>query len=146
MSLRDWQKKKWLTEHATSPAEISGLIGVIERDLSDSRVSGLSPDWKMNIAYNAALQAATIALYACGFRASREAHHLRVIQSLKFTIKADKEIIDQLDQFRKKRNISDYESAGQVSDSEASEMLELAIFLRDTVKEWLSENSPELIE
>ena len=57
----------------------------------------MSPDWKMNIAYNAALQAATIALYACGFRASREAHHLRVIQSLEFTIKADKEIIDQLD-------------------------------------------------
>ncbi len=146
MSLRDWQKRKWLTEHATSLAEISGLLGVIERDLSDSRVYGLSPDWKMNIAYNAALQAATIALYACGFRASREAHHLRVIQSLKFTIKADKEIIDQLDQFRKKRNISDYESAGQVSDSEASEMLELAISLRDTVKEWLSENHPELIE
>jgi len=87
-----------------------------------------------------------VALYACGFRASREAHHLRVIQSLKFTVGVDKEIIGQLDQFRKKRNISDYELAGQVSDSEASEMLELAVFLRDMVKEWLKENHPELIE
>jgi hypothetical protein len=145
MSLREWQKKGWLTEHVTSPIEVSALLGVIERDISDSQVSDVSPDWRMNIAYNAALQAATIALYACGFRASREAHHYRVIQSLKFTIKIDREIIGQLDQFRKKRNISDYELSGQVSDSEAKEMLELAIFLRDSVIDWLGNHQPELI-
>ncbi len=145
MSLKDWQKKGWLVEHVTSPEEISGLLGVVERDLSDSQVAGLSPDWKMNIAYNAALQTATIALYACGFRASREAHHFRVIQSLKYTMGTDGEVIGELDQFRKKRNISDYELSGQVSDSEAGEMLELAISLRDAVIDWLKENYPEFL-
>ncbi len=82
MSLKDRQKKRWLAKHATSAVEIAGLVKVIERDLSDSQVSGLSPDWKMNIAYNAALQAATVAQYACGYRASREAHHLSYKKSV----------------------------------------------------------------
>jgi hypothetical protein len=145
MSLRSWLKKGWLTEHTTSPKEISGLLGVIERDISDSQATGLSPDWKLNIAYNAALQAATIALYACGFRASREAHHYRVIQSLRFTMNMDGEVIAMLDHFRKKRNMSDYELSGQVNEGEANEMLELAKSLRDMVVEWLLQYHPELV-
>jgi len=39
----------------------------------------------VNIAYNAALQAAAAALAAAGYRASREQHHYRVIQSLRQT-------------------------------------------------------------
>jgi hypothetical protein len=145
MSLRDWLKRGWLVEHVTSPEEVSSLLGVIERDISDSQVPGLSADWRLNIAYNAALQAATVALYACGFRAPRDAHHYRVIQSLIFTIKTEKAIILQLDQFRKKRNVSDYEQSGRVSDAEADEMLELALFLRDAVIAWLVSRYPEYL-
>jgi len=53
-------------------------------------VEGLTADWRLNIAYNAALQAATAALAASGYRAAREAHHLRVMKSLEFTIGLDK--------------------------------------------------------
>lgn len=144
MSLKDWLKRGWLIEHATSRDEIADLIGVMERDISDSQVPGLSADWRLNIAYNAALQAATVALYACGFRASREAHHYRIIQSLKFTLKPNKDVVRQLDQFRKKRNRSDYERSGEISDAEAKEMLELASWLKDAVIEWLSQDYPEL--
>ncbi len=45
----------------------------------------------MSIAYNAALQTATAALAAAGYRATRDSHHYRVIQSLAFTIGADRE-------------------------------------------------------
>jgi len=41
---------------------------VVERDLADSAAEGLSADWRMSIAYNAALQAATAALAAPGYR------------------------------------------------------------------------------
>ena len=121
------------------------MLGVIKRDLSDSQVPGLSTDWRMTIAYNAALQAATIALHVCGFRASRDAHHYRVIQSLRYTMETDRETIGQLDQFRKKRNISDYEQSGQVSDGEANEMLELAQSLYDLLIEWLRDQHPEFL-
>jgi len=77
MSLPDWERNGWLQRHQTSSNEIRGLLAVVERDLTDSATEGLSSDWRMNIAYNAALQAATVALAAAGYRASRDQHHYR---------------------------------------------------------------------
>lgn len=86
MSLQDWLKNSWLVEHKTSPQEIADLLGVAERDRGDCKTVGLSADCRMNIAYNAALQAATAALAAVGYRAARDSHHYRVIQSLAYTL------------------------------------------------------------
>jgi hypothetical protein len=54
-------------------------------------------------------------------------------------------LITQLDKFRKKRNISDYERAGAVSEQEAKEMFALAENLRNEVEKWLRSNYPELL-
>lgn len=145
MSLKDWLKNGWLVEHKTSPQEIGNLLDVIKRDLDDCRAAGLSADWKMNIAYNAALQAATAALAACGFRASRDAHHYRIIQSLAFTLETEAKLIAKFDKFRKKRNIGGYEQAGLVSEQEANEMISLAEQLREATVTWLRLNYPELL-
>jgi hypothetical protein len=102
MSLQNWLNNGWLKEHHTSSQEIAALLAVADRDLSDCKASGLSSDWQLNIAYNAALQTATAALAASGYRAVREAHHYRVIHSLTHTIKADAGLVSLLDLFRKK--------------------------------------------
>ena len=146
MSLQDWLKNSWLVEHKSSPQEIADLLGVADRDLADCKSEGLSTDWRMNIAYNAALQAATVALAAVGYRAARDAHHYRVIQSLAYTIGADIKLIAQFDQFRKKRNIGGYERAGLVSDAEADEMVALANQLRKKVEKWIRTNFPLLLK
>ena len=75
---------------------------------------------------------------------SQPPHHYRVIQSLSHTIKTDKALIAQLDQFRKKRNISEYEKIGMVSDQEANEMVALAGKLQQQVQKWIANNYPEL--
>jgi len=146
MGLKDWLNKGWVVNHKTSPEEIADLLGVADRDLEDCKAEGLSSHWKLAITYNAALQMATAALAACGYRSAREAHHYRVIQSLRYTIKADSIIIAQFDKFRKKRNIGGYERAWAVSDQEAGEMLVLAKRLRDDIEDWLKENHPELFK
>jgi hypothetical protein len=146
MSLQDWLRNGWLVEHKTSREEIANLLAVADRDLADCRTHGLSADWRLNIAYNAALQPATAALAAAGYRAPREAHHYRVVQSLAYTIGADSKTIVEFDKFRKKRNIGEYERAGLVSDQEAEEMIALAKRLRKTVEEWLYVQHPELME
>ena len=64
MSLSDWLKAHWLTEHKTSRQEIADLLAVVDRDLKASTVKGLDDDWRLAIAYNAALQCATAALAA----------------------------------------------------------------------------------
>ena len=62
MSLQDWLRNDWLVEHKTSREEAQNLLALADRDLIDSQIPALSPDWRFNIAYNAALQAATAAL------------------------------------------------------------------------------------
>ena len=145
MSLQDWLNNGWIIKHKTSPQEIADLLALADRDLTDCQASGLSTDWQMNIAYNAALQASTAALAACGYRAARVSHHYRVIQSLAHTVGADAKLIAQFDQFRKKRNIGGYERAGLVSEQEAHEMLELAEKVRADVEKWIRGNHPELL-
>ena len=144
MSLQNWEKNNWLVKHKPLAGEIAQLLGLADRDLKDSQGKGLTADWKLNIAYNSTLQTATAALLACGYRASREMHHYRVIGSLAYTISANKDLINKLDKFRKKRNISDYEIAGSITEGEAKEMLQLAKELRREVEGWLEETYPKL--
>lgn len=145
MTLADWERNGWLTAHGTSQREIRDLLAVVERDLADSAAEALSADWRMNIAYNAALQAATAALAASGYRASRDQHHYRLIQSLRETIGADAALVNTFEVFRKKRNITGYERVGLVSDADADSMRALAVRLRDEVTAWLRTHHADLL-
>ncbi|MEN6310812.1 MAG: hypothetical protein ABFD80_04660, partial [Acidobacteriota bacterium] len=132
-------------EHKTSPQEISDLLAVGARDLRECRAEGLSPDWRLAIAYNSALQSATASLAAAGYRAPRDGHHYRIIQSLAQTIGATPDLIARLDAFRKKHNISDYERSGCVSAQEAREMFVWARSLKKAVKHWIEASHPTLL-
>ena len=145
MSLQSWLNHGWLSEHETSPQEIRDLLAVVDRDLRDCRTSGLSADWRLAIAYNAALQAAKAALAACGYRATRESLHYRVIQSLELTINAETNLVDRLDMFRRKRNAIEYDRAGMVSEQEVKEMIAVATEVGDRVRSWLHRNHPSLL-
>ena len=145
MSLSDWLKSGWLVAHSTNRHEITDLLAVAERDLRECQVSGLSPDWRLAIAYNSALQFATAALAAAGYRAARGSHHYRTIQSLAFTLEASSDLIAELDDFRKKRNVSDYDRAGAVSKRDSQRMLDLATLLKKIVVVWLKKEHPDLM-
>ena len=108
-TLREWRGNGWLLDHETSRSEIQALLAVVDRDLADCQVPGLSSDASHNIAYNAALQLAKAALAAAGFRAAGAAHHYRVIQSLAFTVGTDAAALRRLDTARKKRNLAEYD-------------------------------------
>ncbi|MDP2719928.1 MAG: HEPN domain-containing protein [Dehalococcoidia bacterium] len=144
MSLADWLKDKFIEIHRPSAREIANLLHICDRDLEKALIPDLGSDWRLSIAHNAALQAATAALAAAGYRARKEGQHYRVLQSLAFTINTDPAIIKQLDKFRKKRNISDYDRAGMVTEQEAEEMIALAKQLRDDVEQWIRKNHPGL--
>jgi hypothetical protein len=147
MTLKDWLASNWLTAHKTSPQEIRGLLAVATRETADAQVKGLSVDARFGHAYNAALQSALAALAAAGYRVARgESHHYRGIQSLAYTIGYDESVISKLDKLRKKRNISDYEQAGSVSEQEAGEMFRLARDLRGKVEAWLGKEHPSLLK
>lgn len=145
MTLQNWLRNSWLVQHTASVEEISNLLAISDRDLAACQVRELPTDWRFAIAYNAALQAATAALAAAGYRASRDNHHYRVIQSLEFTTAPGRKFIDTLDSFRKKRNISSYDLSGAISDKEANEMANMAKALRRDVQEWIGKTHPGLL-
>lgn len=122
MSLQDWERtNRWLVAHPTTREEISSILAVGDRDLRDSRIAALSTDTRLALAYSAALQFASAALAATGYRPARGAdHHYRTIQTLALTIGWEVKLVKRLDTFRNKRNTSVYERAGEVSDAEGA--------------------------
>ena len=145
MSFADWVKNGWLVAHKSSKQEIANLLGIVARDLKDSQAKDVSDDWRFAIAYNAALQAATAALAASGYRAGRDSHHYRVIQSLELTVGKDSKFIGAFDAFRKKRNVSSYDIGGGISHREVEEMIGIAQSLQHDVEQWIRKNHSSLL-
>ncbi|MBM3156561.1 MAG: hypothetical protein FJ004_04675 [Chloroflexi bacterium] len=146
MTLTDWLNEKRFKPHKTSKKEIDQLLAVFERDMADAKVKTLSADRRFSTAYNAALMVSIAALAASGYRASSEGHHYWTIQSLAHTLRLDATTIRKFNKFRQKRNISDYEMIGMVSEQEVDEMIALARELHKMVVEWLEKHHPELIQ
>ena len=144
MSFEPWLEKGWLKTHRPTAREVAELLAVADRALKDCQVPGLSSEGRLDIAHNAALQSSAAALAAAGYRASREAYHYYVIQSLSLTLKLEERTIRHLHKLRRKRNISDYERPGMVTEKEALHMVELAQLIRRQVEEWIRHNHAEL--
>jgi hypothetical protein len=146
MSLELWKQNGWLREYKTSAQEVNSLMALVERDLNDAAKEEVSKDWRFNIAYNAGLQLATIVLYAAGYRAGRgEGKHYRVIQALSLVMGPEFSTMrDYLDNCRRKRNISEYDAVGTVSEKEAADLLQTVRKFKVDVERWLGKNHPEI--
>jgi hypothetical protein len=116
MSLEKWVEYGWLRRLTTSPDEIRGLLSMVDRGLKDAQVAQISADLRITATFSSALQCCTVALRACGFRPAGPGHHMRVIESLEQTIGAPGKT-HLLLALSKKRNISNYDVAGAVSES-----------------------------
>jgi uncharacterized protein (UPF0332 family) len=124
MTLENWHSVGKLKKHQTSEQEISDIFNLIERDLQDASLEGLSADRKFNITYNAAFQAGLALLYCYGYKPATESNHYITWIALRDILgKEQLRATDYFDRCRKKRNIADYYRAGVVSNKEAEELL-----------------------
>ena len=139
MSLELWERNGWLRKHQTSLQEIKGILSLVERDIEDASREVISIDWQFNIAYNAGLQLVTIALLAAGYRAGRgESKHYRVIQALPLVMGEQySNLKNYLDNCRRKRNVSEYDTVGTISEKEASELLKTVKTFKIELEGWL---------
>jgi len=145
MSLKQWADNGWLKPHKTSKQEIADLFSIVKRDISDA-VKGISDDWRFGIAYNATLKLCTILLYCEGYHPAHGFQHYRTITSMPLVLGKEKESDAQyLDTCRAKRNILEYECAGEVSKRDADELIEFVKELNSEVKTWLKKNHPEYL-
>jgi len=148
MNLEKWLNEQRITAHETSCQEIRNLIEVVDRDIKDASIETLSPDRRFNIAYNAALQLATILLHCRGFRThhARGGHHWITFSVLPDLLEEDvSEYAVYFDTCRIKRNASDYTKADEISESEAHELLEEVKVFKDFIINWVQQHYSELL-
>jgi hypothetical protein len=145
MSSSDYLRNGWIRPHERRAREVQQLLAIVARDLEQSQVPGLGPEWRFDIAYSAVLQAGVAALAACGFRPERSSKHLRTLESLVFTVGATEDELSFLDVCRRKRHRAVYEQAGSISSKEASELVAFAAGLERRLIAWLASHHADLL-
>ncbi len=148
MNLKTWVKEEKLKLHSTSKEEILKLLKIVNRDLADAEIPGLSSDRRFITAYNAALQLTTIVLRAAGYRTNpnKPGHHRISIDALNEIIgKEFEELSNYLNTCRIKRHICDYTSSGEVSDFEASEIVKEIKDFKTFVITWIQKTHPHFL-
>jgi hypothetical protein len=148
MSLQNWLQIGHLINHQTTVAEVRNLLGVVDRELADSSVAGLSDDGRFTHAYDAALLLCKLALHASGYEVQKRApgHHSLWINSLQYTLgEAHQATLIHLSKSSKLRHTSLYDHAGVAQKQDADDLLDAARQLRADVLNWLRSHHPALI-
>ena len=135
-------------KHTTSKPELDNMRELIARDLTDAALAGLSADRRFATAYNAALQAANLAIACAGYRiTARIGHHKLSLECATLALgKSAKSLTDYFETCRRKRNQIDYTQSHVATDTEAKEILAKALEFYDLVESWISKNHPKLMK
>lgn len=147
MSLKKFIDDDKICTHNTSSKEIDHLFQIVERDLKDAMCASISADRRHATAYNAALQLATIVLHASGYRAkSKIGHHWITLVLIPEFMGKEKIIIARyFSAAREKRNVTDYDYAGHISDKEVEELIKEVKKFKKDVLSWLKKHYPSYL-
>lgn len=135
-----------IRDHTTSKNELDGLRGVIERDLADAAITGLSADRCFATAYNAALQSAKMAIACAGYRVTGAGAHQASFEAIQLAMGAGvANLAAYFETCRRKRNTLDYDLAHVTSNAEAAEALQKAGEFRQEVEAWIAQHYPRFM-
>jgi uncharacterized protein (UPF0332 family) len=136
-----------IRSHRPRREELAQVLGIVQRDLDDAGLPGLSPDRRFATAYNAILQAARALMLSEGYRSHGMGHHATTFDFLAEALGEEyTELVNYFDDCRRKRNLADYTGVGYVSETEADELLVEAKAFGRFAHEWIESNHPELME
>jgi uncharacterized protein (UPF0332 family) len=135
-------------KHTTSKSELDNMRELIARDLADAALAGLSADRRFATAYNAALQAANMAIACAGYRiTARIGHHKLSLECATLALgKSAESLTDYFETCRRKRNQIDYTQSHVATDTEAKEIVAKAKEFYRLVESWISRNHPKLMK
>lgn len=144
-----WTKllaNKEAKRHKTSKKELDNMRALVAPDLADANVAGLSADRRFATAYNAALQAANMAIACAGYRiVSRVGHHQVSLQSAKLVLgDTAHKYADYFEACRRKRNNIDYTFSDVATETEAEEILVQAKQFYGEVEDWIARRHSSL--
>ncbi len=132
--------------HTTSRREIENLRDLVNRDLKDAEVDGLSDDRRFATAYNAVLQLSKMAIACSGYRVSsnKTGHHRTTFEGVKNAVASQdvENLADYFETCRRKRNLIDYDATEVASETEADELVQKGREFQKIIEDWISDNYP----
>ena len=135
-----------MNTHTTSRREIENLRELVNRDLKDAEIDGLSDDRRFATAYNAVLQLSKMAIACSGYRVSsnKTGHHRTTFEAVKNAIGTVdvRNLADYFETCRRKRNLIDYDATEVASETEADELVEKGREFQTIIEDCISDNYP----
>lgn len=146
MSYESLIKRRIIEPCKVSDEEIAGHLNAAWRDRQTAEyIATMDLDWAFNIAYNSILQAALAYMYWQGYRSRGEGKHYNTFEFLKEALPSEfQKDIDRCQKLRKKRNRSVYGGRGQISETEAKNIVAFSKKFLDEISDLLPENIVEM--
>jgi hypothetical protein len=145
MSWTTLLKNNRVEAESPTKAELDNLRSIVTRCLQDAAASGLSDEGRFVMAYDAARTLSLMVVRAAGYRPkSKGGHHANTFAGLEVADAAFASRSIYFDGCRTKRNVSEYDYAGGVSQTDADGLLQAARDFEVEVEEWIQTNHPTL--
>jgi uncharacterized protein (UPF0332 family) len=124
-----------------APRELERFVLAAEAKLGDAGIEGHTDDTTFVLAYDAVRTAAEAVMAAEGYRpTSGEGQHAAVFEFLEETESGRwADDAREFDRARKKRNVSQYERFGLITETQADELRASARVFVGEVRDWLDE-------
>lgn len=135
MNLTEWIKAGDLQKVEVTESTLKDILRLIERDLKDAQLEGLSEDRRFATAYGAALNLASYVIRTQGYRVTGKIGHHKITFDVAAAIlgKKSQDLIDFFDLCRRKRNKLDYDAADIVSETEVIELIKNTMLFRKLI-------------
>ncbi len=133
-----------VTTLPATKAELANLRSIVARSLKDVKAPGLSADARFIMAYDAARTLSLIIVRATGYRPKTVGGHYNTFVALETADPAFAALSTYFDGCRIKRNASEYDFAGGVSDTDANGLLKTVQQFRIDAEAWIKTHHPKL--
>ena len=128
----------------TTKAELDSLRSIVARSLRDVTATGLSTDARFIMAYDAARTLSLMIVRACGYRPRSMGGHYNTFLALEAADPAFTALSAYFDGCRTKRNVSEYDGAGNVTETEAEDLLKAVRQFAVDAEAWIKSHHPQL--
>ena len=133
-----------VTTTPTSREELANLRSIVTRSLRDLAVAGLSADARFIMAYDAARTLSLMVVRAAGYRPRSAGAHYNTFVALEAADPTFASLSAYFDTCRVKRNVSEYDFAGTITDTDADGLAKAARDFSVEVEAWLKQRHPGL--
>lgn len=145
MSWTNLLKNNRVVAEPPSKSELDDLRSIVTRSLQDARTTGLSDDGRFVLAYDAARTLSLMIVRASGYRPKHNGgYHANTFLALEVAEPAFSSQSAYFDGCRSKRNVSEYDFAGNISQTDADGLIEAAEEFEAEVEAWIKTHNPAL--